>query len=99
MVMLFVVVGLALAGGILFAIRRNSFVGVCVLLAAAALPMFGYTFLVVEFATEEIDPSANSLPYIGLEAAGLIFVAGVSAIVIARRNRVGSDAVEAISTR
>jgi hypothetical protein len=53
--------------------------------------VFGYTFLVVEFATEDMDPAANSLPYIGLEAACFLFVAGVSASIIARRNHVLSD--------
>jgi hypothetical protein len=95
--MLVVAAGLTLAGGLLVAIRRNSFVAVCILLTAAALPVFGYTFLVVEFATEDMDPAANSLPYIGLEAACFLFVAGVSARIIARRNHVLSDVSQANS--
>ena len=89
--MLVVAAGLTLAGGLLFAIRRNSFVGVGMLLAAVALPVFGYTFLVVEFATEDIDPAANSLPYIGLEAVCFLFIAGVSARLIERRSYVLPD--------
>jgi hypothetical protein len=95
--MLFVAVGLILAGGLLFAIRRNSVVCVYMLIAAVALPVFGYTFLAAEFATEDIDPAANSLPFIVLEAACFLFVAGISARIIARRNYVLPDVSQANS--